>query len=96
MSDLKITLVQTQQYWEDKEKNLVHFDNLISGLKHSETDLLIFPEMFQTGFSMNTKKLAEPMNNAPSIHWLKNKAKVLNCLCIASLIVEDQGRYFKK
>jgi predicted amidohydrolase len=36
------------------------------------------------------------MENAPSIQWLKNKATTLNCLCIASLIIEDQGQYFNR
>lgn len=96
MSDLKITLVQTQQFWEDKEKNLAHLEQLVSGLGHAETDVLIFPEMFQTGFTMNTKKLSEPMDNAPSIHWLKKKSETLGCLCIASLIIEQQGQYFNR
>lgn len=96
MSDLKITLVQTQQFWEDKEKNLAHFDQLICGLDHAEIDVLIFPEMFQTGFSMNTQKMSEPMEKAPSIVWLKNKSETFGCLCIASLIIENQGQYFNR
>ncbi|MEN9978651.1 MAG: hypothetical protein RLZZ569_1276, partial [Bacteroidota bacterium] len=58
MRDLRITLVQANQIWEDKQANLHHFEQLISGVS---TDVIVFPEMFHTGFSMNPEKLAEKM-----------------------------------
>ncbi|NQV01662.1 MAG: nitrilase family protein, partial [Bacteroidia bacterium] len=47
MEDLNITLIQTALFWEDKEKNIDHFENLIHGIEE-ETDLIMLPEMFNT------------------------------------------------
>ena len=64
MRDLRITLVQANQIWEDKQANLNHFEQLIAEV---ETDLFVFPEMFHTGFSMNPEKLAEPMTESQGL-----------------------------
>jgi len=72
ISDLKITLIQSSLFWENKEKNLEQFSDKIDSVKEP-TDLIILPEMFTTGFSMNTKTLAEPLNGA-TLSWLKKKA----------------------
>lgn len=96
MSDLKVALVQTQQFWEDKKQNLNHFETLISNHLSESIDVLIFPEMFHTGFTMNAKNLAENMDDSLGLNWLKAKAKNLDCLCIASLIIEEDGQYFNR
>jgi predicted amidohydrolase len=54
MQDLKVTLIQCKQFWEDKTANLAHFDSLLESV--SDTDLILLPEMFHTGFSMNPEK----------------------------------------
>ena len=72
MQDLRITLIQADQFWEDKKANLKHYEALLQSV--SSTDLILLPEMFQTGFSMNAAALAEQMDNSPSIEWLKNQA----------------------
>ena len=51
MQDLKVTLVQANQVWEDKQANLNNYDRLIE--KTTDTDLIILPEMFHTSFSMS-------------------------------------------
>ena len=67
MQDLIITLIQTDLIWENKEKNLTHFKDKIYSIME-DTDLIILPEMFSTGFSMNPAKLAEPMDGLSLIH----------------------------
>ena len=54
---LKISLVQTQLFWEDKKANLDSLTSLIKNIDN--TDLIVLPEMFTTGFSMNPKLHAE-------------------------------------
>ncbi len=56
MQNLKVTLVQADQIWEDKEANFRNYDRLLTGV---DTDLIVLPEMFQTGFSMNVNDLSE-------------------------------------
>lgn len=96
MSDLKIAALQTNQYWEDKEKNLAHFDELLSKSKLTGVDVLVFPEMFHTGFSMNASSLYEEMDNSIGIDWLKQKAVQYDCLTVASLIIKDNEKYFNR
>lgn len=96
MSDLKVALVQTQQFWEDKTANLQHFNSLLASELSESVDVLIFPEMFHTGFTMNTAALAENMDNSIGLNWLKNKSKAYDCLCLASLIITENERYFNR
>ena len=76
MQDLKVTLVQADQFWEDKQANLENYDKLLANVE--ATDLIVLPEMFHTGFSMNAEVLAEKMEKSLGIEWLQKKAKALN------------------
>lgn len=55
ISDLHITLIQSALHWENSESNLEMFTEKINSIRE-ETDLIVLPEMFTTGFSMNTAK----------------------------------------
>lgn len=94
MQDLNITFVQANQIWEDKAANLEHYEALLKSVE--KTDLILFPEMFQTGFSMNASQLAERMEESPSISWLKQVAKEKNTACYTSLIIEEGGNYYNR
>lgn len=94
MQDLRITLVQADQFWEDKKANLKHYDALLQSV--SETDLILLPEMFQTGFSMNAAALAEQMDNSLSIDWLKSQAAEKKVAFYTSLIIEENGNYYNR
>ena len=93
MQDLKVSLVQTHQFWEDKQRNFEHFENILSGLE--PTDILIFPEMFHTGFTMNAKEMSEPMGGE-GIQWLTAQAKKWKTAVVASLIIEEDDHYFNR
>jgi len=94
MQNLKITLIQTKLAWEDKKKNLAMFDEKIDKIEE-KTNLIILPEMFSTGFSMNTEKLAEEMES-PAISWLLLKSKRKNADIIGSLIIRENGKFFNR
>lgn len=93
MRDLRITLVQANQIWEDKQANLHQFEQLISGVS---TDLIVFPEMFHTGFSMNPEKLAESMTESQGLSWLKRIAAQKNAACYTSLIIEENNCFYNR
>ncbi|MEZ5012936.1 MAG: amidohydrolase [Chitinophagales bacterium] len=93
MQDLKVTIVQADLFWEDREKNLEHFDNLLSPVR--ETHLIVLPEMFSTGFSMEAKQLAENMHGI-SVSWMRTKAKEKNAVITGSLIISDNGNYYNR
>lgn len=93
MQDLKVCLVQANQVWENKAAN---FDNYLSLLKNVEADLILLPEMFQTGFSMNTKEMAEDWNNSASVNWLKTISKTKNCAIYTSLMISENGDFYNR
>ncbi len=84
--DLKVSLVQSDIVWEDKEENLKRYEAKLN----ANNDLIILPEMFSTGFSINASNLAERMDGT-TIKWLLQKSKDLNSAICASLIIEDSG-----
>lgn len=94
MQNLEVTLVQTHQIWENKQANLKHFESLLSTIE--STDLILLPEMFHTGFSMNSKELAEDSNNSEGIEWLKKMAFKKSAAIYTSLIVKENDNYFNR
>jgi predicted amidohydrolase len=94
MQDLRITLVQANQIWEDKAANLAHYETLLESV--AQTDLVLLPEMFQTGFSMHAAALAEQAESSESISWLKAQAKAKHAAFYTSLIIEENGNYFNR
>lgn len=93
MQDLRITLVQAVQAWEDKSANLSHFENLLQGME--ETDLILLPEMFQTAFTMNAEGLAEDMNGE-SVEWLRKMSETKNAAIYTSLIIREDGKFYNR
>ncbi len=94
MKDLTVALVQTSLYWERIEENLEKFGKLLQPLK-DKTDLIILPEMFTTGFSMNPAELAEEMDGV-SVSWLKTRAAELDSVIAGSIMVRENNRYFNR
>jgi len=94
MKNLKITLLQSDLVWEDISANLKAFTVKLNQLKQA-TDMVVLPEMFTTGFSMDSKKLAEKIYDK-SVTWMRKKAKKLDALIIGSLIIEDQKQYYNR
>ncbi len=93
MQDLRITLLETEQYWEDKSANFNNYSRLLGELS---TDLVLLPEMFQTGFTMNAAEVAEPFQHSESIAWLRQQALKFKTAIYTSLIIEDHGHYYNR
>lgn len=94
MNDINISLVQTELVWEDHEANRRHIADLLS--RHlPQTDIILLPEMFATGFSMNAAKLAETMQGE-SIVWMQQQARKYDALVVGSLIIEDAGKFYNR
>ncbi|MCH7516326.1 MAG: hypothetical protein IIB08_04240 [Bacteroidetes bacterium] len=87
-----IGLVQYSPVWEDKEANKENISDLLDVIK-TEIDLLIFPEMTLTGFTMQSEKFAEAIEGE-SFNYFSSLAKKLNCSVIAGIIVNQSGKYF--
>lgn len=94
MSDLTVTLIQANLHWENIPANLAMFDAKIDAIKE-KTEVIILPEMFSTGFSMQPEKLAETMDGS-AVQWMKKKAKEKNVIITGSLIIEEDGAYYNR
>jgi predicted amidohydrolase len=94
MRDLNVTIVQTDLAWQNIEANLAMLDRKLDGWQGS-TDLVILPEMFSTGFSMEAERLAESMDGS-AVTWLRAKAKLLKADVTGSLIICDGKNYYNR
>lgn len=84
MTDLRIATVQTPLHWEDVAANLRMFDELLASV--AGVDLIVLPEMFSTGFSMEPPRLAEGMDGS-AVSWMRQVAALKNCVLTGSLML---------
>jgi predicted amidohydrolase len=94
MSTLTITTIQSELSWEDKATNLSMFENKINSIEE-ETEIIILPEMFSTGFSMNPEKFAETMDG-DAVQWMKKVSAENNIILTGSIIIEEEGNYYNR
>jgi len=94
MQNLRVTLIQSNILWEKIDENLNHFSQKIKTVQ-GQTDLIVLPEMFSTGFSMKPKRVAEPMDGK-TMNWLKNQAENANAVVTGSFIATENGDYFNR
>jgi len=94
MDPLRISLVQYDIIWEDANSNRLKLDQLLNSLK-GKTDIILLPEMFTTGFSMNARELAEKMDGN-SLKWMQLQASLTGAAIAGSLIIEENNHYYNR
>ncbi len=94
MEDLKITILQSNLFWESIAENLNLFSQKINAIQEA-TDICVLPEMFTTGFSMSPKKLAEHMSGR-TVNWMREMANAKKCILTGSFICEEGGKYYNR
>ncbi|WP_028240015.1 amidohydrolase [Stutzerimonas azotifigens] len=93
-ADLEIALVQTDLAWQDPERNRAHFADLLTRARGA--DLIVLPEMFTTGFSMESAELAEDVGGT-STAWMLRQAQALDAVVTGSLIIRaGDGRHYNR
>lgn len=95
MQDLNITLIQSSLHWENIDANLNMFDDKIASVPNNSTDIIVLPEMFNTGFTMNAYSFFEEMNGK-TFHWMQAVAKEKNCVFTGSIIIKEYDHYFNR
>lgn len=90
LKDLNVTIIQSDIHWENKHKNLENFTDKINIT--SLTDVIILPEMFTTGFTMNTS-LAETMDDK-TVSWMKLISK--NFYLMGSIIIKENEKFYNR
>ncbi len=92
---LRVSLVQADLAWEDPVRNLAALDGAVAGLV-GQTDVVVLPEMFTTGFSMDPARLSEPSGSGPGFEWLRSRAGSHDAAFIGSLMTRDGERYVNR
>lgn len=90
---LKATVVQSALHWEDKKANREMLGKKINSI--TDTELVLLPEMFSTGFTMNAASLAEPMNGE-TIGWMRNLSAEKKMIIAGSLIIEEEKNFYNR
>jgi len=93
-TSLHLTLVQTHLTWENPVANRAAISEQFETITET-TDLIVLPEMFTTGFTMNPMAVAEAMEGPTSV-WMKKWAKKLQTAICGSVVMKDQERYYNR
>jgi len=93
-NNLKIAIIQPDLAWENIEKNLNLFSEKIDLIKE-DVDLIVLPEMFSTGFSMNAGNLAEPPHGT-AFKWMQEIARKRNVAVTGSMIVKENNNFYNR
>jgi len=90
---MKISIIQTALAWEDAAANRANFTQQINSI--AETDLVVLPEMFASGLTMNPSGVAETMDGA-TVTWMRQTAVEKNCAITGSLVSKEDGKYYNR
>lgn len=94
MSTLNFTIIQTKLFWEDPQANRQMLEEKINSVKE-KTEVVILPEMFSTGFSMNPEIFAETINGE-TITWMKRIASTKKIILTGSLIIKEDEKFHNR
>jgi predicted amidohydrolase len=90
---MKISIIQSDIAWEDKSRNFAKIEKSLHLLNGS--DIVILPEMFNTGFTMNTEGMGEPPYSE-TFDWMIHISERGNFGICGSYIVRERGRFFNR
>lgn len=91
---MQLTLIQSSLNWENAEANRKMFTGKIKAI-NGQTDLIVLPEMFSTGFTMNAAGNAEAMKGQ-TVEWMREMAALKSCAITGSVIIRENNRYFNR
>ena len=93
-NELNIVAIQAKLTWENPAVNLLFFEQKIAQLD-SDTDLIVLPEMFSTGFTMQPASIAQTMKGS-TVLWMIATARVNNVAIVGSIVVQENNQYFNR
>jgi len=91
---LRLALIQSHLAWENPVQNRDSFAEKIASVT-KDVDLIVLPEMFTTGFTMNAKTLAETMQGE-TVKWLIEQCQASECAIAGSIIIVEDGKYYNR
>jgi len=93
-NELKLAIIQTELVWENIDKNLENFSIKINSISQN-FDLIVLPEMFTTGFTMNVKNFSE-CSEGRTHKWMMDLAIKNNCAITGSIIIKEKDKYYNR
>ncbi len=94
MSQLAITTIQTNLVWEDKAANLQLLEEKINAIEE-KTEIVVLPEMFSTGFSMQPQLFAETMDGE-TVDWMRRIAEDKRIIVTGSIIIKEDNHFYNR
>ena len=94
MSKLHVTCIQSPLHWQDKEANMKMFEEKIRAIE-GYTEIIVLPEMFSTGFSMQPELFAETMDG-PTVSWMKKLSAEKRVIITGSLIIREEEHFYNR
>jgi len=94
MENLKITVFQGYLFWENVDKNLQNISLRLANIRE-KTNLIILPEMFNTGFTMNAAELGETMDGK-TMKWMQKTAEKFDCVVTGTIIIKEDSKYYNR
>ena len=91
---MKVSLIQSVLVWENPVANRNHFEQKINAIPN-DVDLIVLPEMFTSGFTMNPAAVAETMQGE-TVTWLQTLAKARNCAITGSLVIAENDTFYNR
>ena len=93
MANLRVSLVQTDLIWENPSANCAQLEEKLAVLA-GQTDVIVLPEMFATGFSMS--EAGAEIGKGPALQWMQLQANRLGVLIVGSLKVKQQNSFYNR
>lgn len=93
-SQLKIVLIQADLVWHYAEINRNQFSKKINAIREN-VDVIVLPEMFTTGFSMQPEEIAESMLGE-TVKWMQKIASEKNSAVAGSIVILEDGKYYNR
>ena len=91
---MKVSILQTKLIWEDIEANFSSIEEQLSKVP-ADTEIVVLPEMFTTGFSMKPEEFAERYPGK-TVEWMQRMAKLKGAAITGSYIANVDGKYFNR
>lgn len=92
--NLKIALIQSHLHWENPEANRTSFSDKIAQVSE-DVDLIVLPEMFTTGFTMNPESINET-EGPKTLHWMQDLAKEKDVAITGSTVFQEKGKNYNR
>ncbi len=94
MKKLRVLLIQSDTVWENAEQNRLNYSTKIGSIEE-DFDLIVLPELFSTGFSMNPEPIAETMEGE-TVKWMKAMAEEYKSAITGSIVIKEDNKYYNR